>query len=508
LSQLKWGVLLSYLTMGLGILVSLIYTPFVLRVLDQSEWGLYQLVASVVGYLSLLSFGFGGAYIRFYSRAAVSDDAVAVSRVNGLFLIVFLVIGAVAVAVGAGLTANAGFVLGDKLTAQEVRTAQILMALMTFTVSISFPASVFSSFVMANERFVFQRTLSLVRVVVTPTLTVLVLLAGQRSVGMAAVAAVVALVMAAIDIYYCLSRINMRFSFKSLDMSFLREIAVFSSFIFMNMLVDQINWNVDKFILGRVGGTSLVAVYAVAAQLNSYYLSLSTTVSSVFVPRVNKMVAVVDDNKALTHLFTRVGRIQFLVLALIASGLVVFGKPFLVWWAGSDYSGAYPIVLLLVLSATIPLVQNLGIEIQRAKNMHQFRSWLYLGIAIMNVALSIPLAQRYGGVGAAAGTAAALLVGNGLIMNWYYHTRVGLDMRHFWRSIVALLPGLVPVIGVGAAIMMLVDLQHPGQMVAWGLLFVAVYCCSMWLLGMDTSEKDLIRGPLGRFLRGNTPTAH
>lgn len=505
MSQLKWGVLLSYLSMGLGILVSLVYTPFMLRILGQSEWGLYQLVASVVGYLSLLSFGFGSAYIRFYSKAAVSEDADAVGRVNGLFLIVFLVIGAVAVAVGAVLTANAGVVLGDKLTGQEVRTAQILMALMTFSVSISFPASVFSSFVMANERFVFQRTLSLIRVVVTPTLTVLVLLAGQRSVGMAAVAAVMALVMAAIDIGYCLGRINMRFALKGLDISLLREIAVFSSFIFMNMLVDQVNWNVDKFILGRVGGTALVAVYAVAAQLNGYYLSLSTTVSSVFVPRVNKMVAVADDNGALTDLFTRVGRIQFLVLALIASGLVVFGKPFLVWWAGPDYSGAYPIVLLLVIPVTIPLIQNLGIEIQRAKNMHQFRSWLYLAIALANIALSIPLSQRYGGIGAAAGTAAALIVGNGLVMNWYYHRRVGLDMSRFWMSIAGFVPALVPVGGVGAALMLLVDLRSPVLMVGWGVVFVAVYCGSMWLLGMNASEKDLIRQPLRRVLRRSAP---
>jgi len=257
----------------------------------------------------------------------VSDDDDAVGRVNGLFLVVFLVIGAVAVAAGAALTANAGLVLGDKLTTQEIRTAQVLMALMTFTVSISFPASVFSSFVIANERFVFQRTLSLARVIVTPALTVLALLAGHRSVGMAAVAAGVAVIVAAIDIAYCLGRLKMRFSFRGLDLSLLREIAVFSSFIFVNMVVDQVNWNVDKFILGRVGGTTLVAVYAVAAQLNSYYMSLSTTVSSVFVPRVNNMVAVADDNNALTELFARVGRIQFLVLGLIASGLVVFGRP-------------------------------------------------------------------------------------------------------------------------------------------------------------------------------------
>ena len=41
----------------------------------------------------------------------------------------------------------------------------------------------------------------------------------------------------------------------------MKEMTVFSSFIFINMVVDQINWNVDKFILGRFRGTVSVAVY-------------------------------------------------------------------------------------------------------------------------------------------------------------------------------------------------------------------------------------------------------
>ena len=47
------------------------------------------------------------------------------------------------------------------------------------------------------------------------------------------------------------------------------------------MIIDQVNWNVDKFLLGRFRGTVAVAVYGLAAQLNSYYMSLSTAISSV-----------------------------------------------------------------------------------------------------------------------------------------------------------------------------------------------------------------------------------
>ena len=45
------------------------------------------------------------------------------------------------------------------------------------------------------------------------------------------------------------------------------------------MIVDQINWSVDKFILGIFGGTTAVAIYAVGGQINTMYMSLSSSIS-------------------------------------------------------------------------------------------------------------------------------------------------------------------------------------------------------------------------------------
>ncbi len=65
-NQRKVGVLLSYISQGIHILSGILYTPIMLRMLGQSEYGLYTLVSSVVSYLGLLNFGFASSYIRFY----------------------------------------------------------------------------------------------------------------------------------------------------------------------------------------------------------------------------------------------------------------------------------------------------------------------------------------------------------------------------------------------------------------------------------------------------------
>jgi len=293
----------------------------------------------------------------------------------------------------------------------------------------------------------------------------------------------------------------MQFTFRGLGSSLFREVSVFSSCLFINMVVDQINWNVNQFIIGRFRGAVEVAIYGVAAVLNTAYLSFSTAISSVFVPRVNGMVASMASDRELGDLFTRVGRLQLLVLGLVVTGFVYFGQPFIELWAGYNYRDAYPIALLLLVPVTVPLIQNLGIEIQKAKNLHQFRSWVYFGVAVINVLISIPLTQAFGGLGAALATAVALVLGNGLIMNWYYQSRVGLNIKRFWTQALRLSFGMLPAVIAGLVITFTVDLHSIGRLVLFGTAYAFIYVVGIWLLGMNDYERQLFYSPVKRALQ-------
>ena len=497
-NELKVGTLLSYISMGLGYLVSIIYTPIMLRLLGQSEYGLYNLVASVVAYLGVLNFGFGSAYMRYYSRYKVQEDRKKIANLNGMFLIIFSILGLISVIAGTILMMNTEVIFGSALTTGELSTAKILMMILVINLSISFPSIVFTSHITANEKFVFQKLVQMIKTVANPFVVLPLLILGYGSVGMVLATTFLNITTEIINVVYCINKLKMKFSFKNFDFILMREMTVFSSFIFINLLIDQINWNVDKFILGRFHGTVSVAVYGLAAQLNSYYLSISSVISSVFIPRVHKLVASNNSNNELTLLFTRIGRIQFIMLSLIASGLIFFGKSFINMWAGKEYDGAYPIVLLLIIPVTIPLIQNIGIEIQRAKNMHQFRSWVYFFIALGNLGLTIPLAKAYGGVGAAIGTAVSLIIGNGFLMNWYNHVKVGLNMKFFWKQILNFIPALIAPIIFGILIKNFFILNNFFNFLGLGIIYVIIFCVSMWLFGMNQYEKDLLGKPISK----------
>ena len=118
--QLKLGAILSYVSTGLNMAVQLLYTPLMIRLLGQSEYGLYTLVGSVVSYLSLFSLGFTGAYLRFYSQRRAKNDEEGIARLNGMFLTVFCVMSLAALVCGMALLRFPRALFGNKLTAREV----------------------------------------------------------------------------------------------------------------------------------------------------------------------------------------------------------------------------------------------------------------------------------------------------------------------------------------------------------------------------------------------------
>lgn len=495
MNQRKVGVIISYVGMFVNILTGLIYTPIMLRLLGQSEYGLYQLVYSVVSYLSLLSLGFGSSYIRFYSKEKAKNDNEGVARINGMFLLIFCGMSLICVICGIVMLTNIKGIFGAGLTETEYSTARVLMLLMIINLALTFPNGIFNCIITAQERFLFQKTLALLQYLLNPFITLPLLIAGYGSIGMVSVTTLLTFVVLIFNVYYCFRKLHSRFSFKSLQFSLLKEMWVFTFFIFLNQIVDQINWSIDKFLLGRLSGTIAVAIYGVGAQINSLYIQFSSSVSSVFIPKVNRIVAETGDDKELSNLFTRVGRIQFIIMSLILSGFIFFGKPFIRFWAGNGYEEAYIITLLLITPVTVPLIQNLGIEIQRAKNKHKARSIVYFFIAVANVFISIPLIKLLGPSGAAFGTTISLTAGNIIFMNWYYQKKLGIAIEYFWRNIASFIPAFILPTIVGI-IGMRLNYDNVLKLGIGIVIYAIVFCLSMYFFGMNGEEKAIVDKPI------------
>lgn len=501
-NQLKIGVVLSYVAIVANMAVQLAYTPVMIRVLGQSEYGLYSLVGSVVSYLSLFSFGFNGAYLRFYSRMDKAGGKESVARLNGMFLVIFAVMGIAATICGFILSNFPSELFGSNLTPEELEKSQILMRILVINIALSFPASVFDSIVSAHEKFVFQKILVIAGTIINPLICLPLLLTGHGSIVLVMAATLITVLKICANMVFCFGSLKVKFLFLKLDWKLIGEISNFSFFLFLNMILDQVTWSVDKFILGRVSGTNAVAVYGVGAAINTLVVTFSSSVSSVFAPRVNKIAAENDKqiNTIFTDLFIKVGRIQFMIVMLLVSGFIIFGKYFITdYYASAEYGDSYYVALLLIVPEIIALIQNIGLEIQRAVNKHRFRSIVYCIIAVFNLLISIPLAKVYGPIGAALGSTISLVLSTGIIMNVYYSRGIGLDIPAFWKSILSLAKGiLIPAI-TGFGILHFVSYGSFFEYGFFILLYTVIYGVSFWIFGMNAYEHGLVMTMIKRF---------
>lgn len=495
-NQLKIGALISYVQMAVQIIISLLYTPVMIKLLGQSEYGLYNTVASTISMLSILRLGFNNSYIRYYSIFNKKSETQKIYKLNGLFLGIFTIIGIIALFSGIYLTNHLTLVFSTGLTSSEYKIAQKLMLLLTINLAISLPMSVFSNIISAHERFIFLKSLDILKNVFGPMLTLPLLLLGYKSVAMVCITLIISLVVDVIYFIYVVLILKNRFILGIPEKGIVKDLFSYTFFIAVELIVDQINWNIDKILLARYKGTTMVAIYSVGYSLYTYYQTFSSSISGVFTTRIHRIVNGIEgkaeQNIALTELFTKVGRIQFWVLGLIATGVAFFGQFFIInIWAGEHYGDSYVVALLLIVPASIALIQNLGIEIQRAEFKHQFRSIVYLFMALINLVLSIVLCKQYGAIGCAIGTAISLVVANGLIMNIYYHLRCNINIIYFWRQIIKLAKGIVIPIVFGIMISKYIQHSSIYKYLCFIILYVFVYIISMWYCGMNIYEKKL-----------------
>lgn len=500
--QKRVGTLLSYVQWMLNVVVGVVYTPIMLNALGASEYGVYSVATAVISFLTMLDLGFGQTLVRFYVKYKAESRQEKADRCAGTFLLMYLALGLLALAIGLGL-ANSFLPLlfGQKFTLQELETLRVVLSILVVNLACSFPLSVFSSLITAHERFAMAKLALIANTVFTYGGILIVLLQGYKSVAMATVTTVVSIAIKLFLAWYCVGKMKVRITFGKPDRTMLKSIFAFSFFIFLNILIDQLYASTDKFLLGALCGTTAVTVYTVGVQFNGYFQQLSTAVSGVFLPHVTKMYAEGAGGREFSPLFLRIGRLQFVLLSFVLAGFMAFGQQFILLLAGQESARAFWIALIIMVPGIVPLSQNVGMTITQAMNRHKFRSVSYLVLAVLNVVISIPLCMKWEGIGAAIGTTLALFAGQYAMMNWYYSKKIGLDIAGYWKMAGSITLKMLPL----AIPAVLINFLLPGG--GWLLLFVKiglftlVYLPYAWKFLLNDYEKGMALSILKRFKR-------
>ena len=500
MNQRKAGVVLSYVNMGLQAVIGFVYIPMLLAFLTKEQYGLYQLVGSMIAYIAVMDFGLANTTVRYYSRFRALKDTRGQENLLATMLRLYMGIAVAIILVGIVLLHVLLPFYTKTLSATDLVTPKYVYWIMMFNLAVTIPGHIFSAIIQAHEKFIFLRCATLLNIILQPCLVFVVLHFRASIVALVIVQTLCNLSLFVANAYYSVFRLKARLQLHKWDGRFVKEILFFSFFIFLNAIMDQIYWKTGQLILGAVVGTVVVAIYSVTVQLCMSYMGFSANISSVFLPHLSALAAQ-EDMREINAIFLKVGRLPFYIVMLIFWGFLLFGRQFIHLWVGDSFMPAYTYTVILMAALIVPLVQNTGILILQAKNKHAFRAIVFVIIAILNVCISIPLAKQYGALACACVTAGCLVLGQGLILNIYY-AKLGVKVIPFFGHIGKIF--LTMLLPVGLTEWILTQLFITPSIPVLGvqiILFTVLYGLTMWILSMNNYEKNLILTPLKRVLK-------
>lgn len=480
----KWGIIVSYINTALTMVTGLYLSSFLLRVLGDTEYGVYQTVASFANYLVLLEFGTGSVITRnlslCYSQGA--DKETIERNVSTVWVITCLL---------AVLIMGVSFVFYgalDKVYAHSMTTAQIVYGkkiLLAVTVSLilSFFQQTISGIALAKENYTFSANLNILKTALKVTALTCILLKHRYSILIAVVDSVLAFGITLYSYVYCKKEYRISFSFRKFDKQVFKAALPLSLAIFIQAVVNQANSNVDKFVIGIKLNPESVALYGIALFIYSVFSQLTTVPITMYAPQTIKNVAAGFKGKELIDTLIQPSKLIVLLGGCILFGFAAVGRQFIAIVYGSEYMQAWTIALIIMTPMFINMANGVLINVLDATNKRMVRSGILLVTTLANILLTVVWIDKFGMVGAALATAICTCVGQITLMNIYYSKKMHLPILYMYKEV---FKGIVPyqMLGTIAAMTVCTRISNVyASLFVGGIIFVMVVTVGCYYSG-------------------------
>lgn len=500
MNQRKAGAVLSYISMGINSVIGFIYIPVLLVFLSKEQYGLYQLVASMIGYLMIMDFGLSNTITRYYSQYIAKNDEIKKQNLLATTAILYSIVSICIIIIGLiGLKYIIPLYV-KTLSSYELETAKQIFVIMLANIALIIPGNIFVAVINSHEKFIFARSLNIANIIIQPILVFSILNFNPSILALVLVQTFCNIIVLSINVYYCFYELNIKIKLYFWDNKFIKELLIFSFFIFLPAIVSIAYWKTGQIILGAVAGTGAVAVYAIAIQFVTVFMSFSTAISGVFLPQISSISAKTGDMSQINHIFIKTGRIQFVIMSLILSGFALYGKQFIILWIGESFIDAYMYALILMSGLFVCLIQGVGVPILQAKNKHIFRSVVYFFLGIINICVSIPMAKKYGGLGCAITTGICLFIGQTVIMNVYYN-KIRINIIYFFKQVISMAVPVIIVVLLGYLANIFFISNLISIFIIKICIFTLLFISAVWKFAMNDYEKKLIINPIDKILK-------
>lgn len=492
--QIKFGAALSYLSIAVNIISGLLYTPWMVETIGQSQYGLYTLAHSLIT-LFLVDFGLSAATGRYLSKYNAEGDREGAERFLGAIYKLYLLIDAVILTILVVV-----FFMLDRifvnLTPAELEQFKVVYVISALFSVINFPFVTFNGILTAYEKFIPLKVADLLYRFGNIGFTVVALLLGYGLYTLVAVHAVVGLLVLVFKFVVIRKTVPVKVDFRNTDRGIYKDIFGFSVWVTVSSIATRLVFNITPSILGIVASSAAIAVFGIVTTIEGYTYTITTAINGMFMPKISKIIAAGDSEKDLNRLFLSVGRFQYFLNGAIVAGFAVVGQNFIRLWMGEDYLLAYGGIILVLIPGLFYNAMQIANTTMVVTKKVKLTALVSVATGVINVALSFPLSKFFGVMGACISICTAYMVRD-ILLSVIYHRELPLNIPRFIKE--CYLRMSVPVV-ITIVCGIVINRLLPGA--SW-LVFllktactVGIYMLGTFLIALSKQEKHRILGML------------
>ena len=486
------GIFLQYLNTALSMACGLFLSAFLVRVLGDTEYGLYQTICSFVNYLVLLEFGTGTVIARNIAASRAENDKEKIQKNVSTIWAITCILVVVILIVSMIFYRFLGTIYSKTLTVEQIQYGRkIFLTVLGFLIA-SFYTNTLNGVLLGFERYELQPIVTTIRLITRTVFLVIAVLVFRKSIVIACVDLIIATAVDVFLIVYCHRNFEIKFHFKEFDWCVFKNSLPLATAIFIQVLINQANNSVDKFVIGVKLGPEEVTVYSVGLFVYGVFSSMTTIPISMYAPQVVKTITCGHSPDEVSRQLVQPSRLIVLIGGTVLFGFFAVGRQFVTIVYGVSYVLAWEVALIIMTPMLINMSNGILVNILNATNKRLARSGILLITTIANIVLTVLWIDKYGVLGACVATAVCTILGQILLMDLYYnkalHINIILFKLNTFRGI-----ALYQIIAGGIAFF--IGRYITNVIVSFfvgGFAYVSLFSGLFWLFGASSDEKGIV----------------
>ncbi|MDD7281494.1 MAG: oligosaccharide flippase family protein [Erysipelotrichaceae bacterium] len=487
------GMILSYVSTFLNMIIGLFLSSFLLRKLGDTEYGIYQTIASFANYLILFEFGTGTVMTRNISMCrgkndneeTVNKNVATIWKLTNILVLVICLVSVV-------FYCSIDILYSNSMSYKQILYGKKIFIFTTIYLIFSFYGQTCNGIILAFEKYSFASIQNIIRMLLRTICLVTVLSFYEFSIMIAIVDSILGIIFSGYSFYYCKRVLKLKFSKRYFDKTILKSSIPLCIAIFLQTIVNQANNNVDKFLIGIYLSPESVTMYSISLYIFSVFSSLTTIPISINAPQINKQLASGIKKENLIESLIKSCRLIALIGGLVIFGFISVGKQFICIIYGSQYLDAWFIALILMIPMYINMTNGILINLLDFYNKRMSRSIILFSTTILNIVLTLYGINKWGVIGAAIATAISTIIGQVIIMNIYYYKVLNIPVLYMFKKSYK---GILPTLIIATIISFLLGKNISNAIFSFlicGISFVILAILGLLLFGLNEQEKSTL----------------